>query len=223
MDLGRRSERKPTKPIPLIPRERFVMIVSRSSGWLSRHGKPLLRSYEWHPAVVSPSLLLFLAPSFSLSFGRDSPIAKQRARRRARAKEKIDGEREDKGRDRDHAYNYLSFYVRELGRLSQPVVLFLASAFARSSSRALLPFSLSSLSPRHSLLRARLRAISLFSFPLLLFFLALCPLLMVGASDASAYERARDEREHERTDGRTRAYAYRKAETKCTRVNERVK
>lgn len=29
------------------------MIVSRSSGWLSRHGKPLLRSYECHSASLS--------------------------------------------------------------------------------------------------------------------------------------------------------------------------
>lgn len=76
---------------------------------------------------------LFLAPSFSLSFGCGSPIAKQRARQRERAKEKTDGEREDKRRDRD-AYNYLSFYVREQGGSRKPVVLFPASAFTRISS-----------------------------------------------------------------------------------------
>lgn len=139
----------------------------------------------------SSSLLL----SLSLS-AATPPIAKQRARRRERAKEQIDEEREDKRRDRD-AYNYLSFYVREPGRLSQPVVLFLASAFTRLSSRHSFLFPFLPLLLSYSSSRARFP-----SFLFLSFFFS-CPLLMAGVSDASAYERARDEREHERTDGRT--------------------
>lgn len=136
--LGKRSERKPTEPIPLIPRERFVTIVRRSSGWLSRHGKPLLRSYEWHPAVVSPSLFLFLAPSLSLSLSLSAAAPPSRSSERdgeSWAKEKTDGEREDKRRDTETLIITLAFMCASQGGvLASPVVLFLASAFTRLSS-----------------------------------------------------------------------------------------
>lgn len=153
------------------------------------------------------SLSLSHAPSFSLSFGCGSPIAKQRARRRERSKEKTDGERRDKRRDRD-AYNYLSFYVlRTREGPASPSFFF---RLPRSLAYLLDAPSFFPIFPPLLSLSSTLLATSRARFPsfLFLFFLAFSPLLlMVGASDAFAYERARDEREHERTDRRTDGHA----------------
>jgi len=180
------------------------MIVSRSSGWLSRHGKPLLRSYEWHPAVVSPSLFLFLAPSVSLSLSAAAPPSRSSETERASEGKDRRRERKDKRRDRD-AYNYLSFYVREPGKPLAACRSFSSSRVRSLIFSTLLSFSFPPSCPLilfHALTASRARFPSFLFF--FLFFLALSPLLlMAGASDASVYERARDEREHEWTDGHT--------------------
>lgn len=155
----------PTNPTGTIRHDRQSVV------WLVEPAWKAIVTLLWvaPDTVVSPSLSLLRSFSFSLSLFRPRlpPITKQRARRRERAKEKIDEEREDKRRDRD-AYNYLSFYVREPGRLSRPVVLFLASAFTRLSSRHSLLFFLSLASP---LILFLTRAVSLFSFSFFFIFL----------------------------------------------------
>lgn len=100
----------------------------------------------------------------------------------------------------------LAFMYYELGRFPQTRRSFSSFRVHSLIFSTLLPFSLLPSSPLTLFHTARsfARAVSLFSFSFLFFFLALSSLLlMVGASDAFAYERARDEREHERTDGRT--------------------
>lgn len=176
------------------------------------------------------SLSLSLSRSIFLSLSAAAPPSRSSERDgESWAKEKTDGEREDKRRDTRDAYNYLSFYVREPGRCSRkPGRSFSSFRVHSLIFLTLLPFFsfillLLSVSATLAASRARFTSFLFFSS---FFFLTLSePSSSHGwrASDASAYERARDEREHERTDGRTRAHAYRKAETKCTRVNERVK
>lgn len=200
------------------------MIVSRSSGWLSRHGKPLLRSYEWHPAVVSPSISL--PCSFFLSLFRLRLPHREAASEMERVGEGKDGDREDKRRDRD-AYNYLSFYIRELGRLPQAHRSFSSFRIHSLIFSTLLPFFLPPSSPFtlfHSA-RSLARAVSLFAFlSSSFFFLALSPLLLMKPTMRSRTSaRVTNANTNGRIDGRTRAHAYRKAEMKCTRVNERVK
>lgn len=203
--IGREKirENKPTDSIPLIPRERFVMIVSRSSGWLSRHGKPLLRFYEWHPAIV-----LSLSLSLSLFFfhSRGSPIAKPRLWKRD------EENRCAKGRDRNGEARETETLVitwllctRE-GGLCSLSFLFLAFALAYLLLVALLFFLFFS--------RPRARFFSpLFSF-------SRDPLLLLRPELEQRRVPAHERDQHKHTDERTRAHAYRKAETKCTRVNE---
>lgn len=78
------------------------MIVSRSSGWLSRHGKPLLRSYECHSA--------------SLSSACGAPISQPLVRPRHRYTYTIQGEQGRvtwRGRrsTNRHDYNYPFVYA----------------------------------------------------------------------------------------------------------------
>lgn len=153
-------------------------------------------------------LSLFLSRSFFLSLFRLPH--REAVSETERTIEGEDRRREGKIRgETGTLYNYFSFYVRELGEaLARSVRSFSSFRVHSLIFSPLLPFSLPPSS--HTLLHARslARGFPLFFFSPFFSSCALGPLLlMVGASDASAYERARDEREHERTDGRTRAHA----------------
>lgn len=193
---------KPTKPVPLILRERFVMIVSRSSGWLSRHGKPLLRFYEWHPAVVLPSL--------SLSLLAVAPPSRSHERNEERAEEKGEERemerREWKTRDGD-AYNYLAFMYARKGSQSSFFFQLLPSAFTRSPSPRRSFFLFLSFSRFLAVLAASRARFSSFSFSFFfarsVFFLSW---LELEQRCVRTRERARDEHEHGRTDGQARMH-----------------
>lgn len=154
--------------------------------------------------------------SLSLSLSRSFFLSLFRLPHREAASETegtVEGEdRRREGKIRGETgtlYNYFSFYVREPAR----PVSFSFSSFRVHSlifSPFLLLFPFRPLLALSSTARSLARAVSLFSFSLLFFFLlALGPLLlMVGASDASAYERARvtNANTNGRTDGHARMH-----------------
>jgi len=135
--LGRRSERKthqadPTNPTGTIRHDRQSVV------WLVEPAWKAIVTLLWVAPGGRLSLSLSLSRSIclSLSLSAAAPPSRSSETETERVSEGKDRrrERKDKRRDRD-AYNYLSFYIREPGRFSQPVVLFLASAFARLSSQ----------------------------------------------------------------------------------------
>lgn len=161
------------------------------------------------------SLSLSLSRSIFLSLSAAAPPSRSSERDgESWAKEKTDGEREDKRRDTRDAYNYLSFYVREPGRCSRkPGRSFSSFRVHSLIFLTLLPFFsfiLLLLSVSATLAASRARFTSfLFFFPRFFFLRSQSPLLlMVGepAMRPRTSARVTNASTNGRTDGHARMH-----------------
>lgn len=160
---------------------------------------------------------LLLSLSLFLFHSRGSPITKLRDEEKRSAKRKRERERHGRQTKRETETLVITWLLctRE-GGLS----LSLQPSCSFSSLRSLIFFL------RHRfffLFFSRPRARFFFFFSFRSLFSPFPSRRSLSLSLSLEQRRVPPYDKHKHTDGRTRAHAYRKAETKCTRVNERVK